>query len=127
VLLFAGYVNPKNAPTAFLKNFLPLAQKLRPLQAAAIRLAFSPEDRHLFSEHLLHTHDQREPLQSKAADIAWRYEALVSWGESKAAKILSEYFDVPVRTIHTRLQMARDKGLLDAPGFGNRLGGSSSI
>jgi DNA-directed RNA polymerase specialized sigma24 family protein len=47
---------------------------------------------------------------------------LLSWGESAAAKVLAEIEGVSVRTMHSRLRLARDKGLLDSPGSGARLG-----
>jgi len=120
-LLFAGYVKPKKSAGKLLKELLPRLKELETLPAGATRLSFPALDRALFTEHLLQTHLRKEPLESKASDIAWRHDALLQWGESRAAKVLSDYFEVPVRTIHTRLQMARDKGLLEAPGIGNRL------
>jgi len=122
-LIFAGYVQSKKSLSKLIKDLLPTFKDMDLLSASAIRLAFPPSDRHLFTEHLLETHFRKEPLESKAADIAWRHDSLLEWGESRAAKVLSSHLSVPVRTIHTRLQMARDKGLLASPGNGNRLKG----
>jgi hypothetical protein len=54
--------------------------------------------------------------------VAWRYEELTSWGETAAAKVLSEELQIPQRTIHTRLRLARDRGLIESPGAGARMG-----
>jgi DNA-directed RNA polymerase specialized sigma24 family protein len=35
---------------------------------------------------------------------------------------LSEELQIPQRTIHTRLRLARDRGLIESPGAGARMG-----
>ena len=74
--------------------------------------------------HLLQTQknwhlNARSPLEV----TAWRYASLISWGESAAAKVLADEEGIPVRTMHSRLRLAREKGFLDSPGSGARLGG----
>jgi hypothetical protein len=126
-LLFAGYARPRKSDLIFLKSLLPLVQNLQSIPPGQTRLAFASSDQIIFTLHLLQTQARREPLESKSADIAWRYLGLIAWGESRAAKVLSSSFGVPVRTIHTRLHMAREKGFLESPGYGSRLGSHPSI
>jgi hypothetical protein len=48
------------------------------------------------------------------------YKLLVSFGEPAAATILANLEHVSVRTIQTRLRLAREKGYLKQPGSGKR-------
>jgi hypothetical protein len=94
----------------------------RPLPVTEVRYSFDPPVRNIFTDHLLAIHEQHPPkLESVTEDIVWRYKSLLAWGESSSAKVLAEYFQISVRTVHTRLRMAREKGLLDSPGGGSRL------
>jgi hypothetical protein len=121
-LIFAGYANPKKSLTSFLKELLPAFKSADVLDAAETRANFPAQDRLIFTAHLLALHTKNPgEFGSIAEDTAWRYISLLRWGESAAAKIMAEYFDISVRTVHTRLRMARDRGYLQSPGSGSRL------
>ena len=75
------------------------------------------------TKHLLlvHRHLNRDPSEV-VSFTAWRYETLTAWGESAAARELSLDMNISINTIRTRLQLARERGILVAPGAGARLG-----
>jgi hypothetical protein len=49
-----------------------------------------------------------------------RYSNLLDWTESSAAAVLALQNGVSVATIHNRLRIAREKGILEKPGSGKR-------
>jgi hypothetical protein len=121
-LLFAGYANPDRARLVFLKALLPTFKSAQALDILKTRASFPAIDRAIFTAHILQRHKMNpKEFKTIAEDAAWRYLSLLRWGESAAAKVMAEYFDIPVRTVHTRLRMARDKGYLQSPGSGSRL------
>lgn len=121
-LLIAGFFGTDRRATGLLKSLLPLLEKSKELAPIATRSKWASEVRTCLTQHLLLVHSRDEKaLESVIDDIAWRYVSLQGWGEPSTAKVLAEYLNVPVRTIHARLRLARDKGLIDAPGSGTRL------
>jgi hypothetical protein len=75
------------------------------------------------TEHVISIHNHLDRDQSDVvAYTAWRYATLTAWGESAAARELSLDMKISVNTIRTRLQLARERGILAAPGAGARLG-----
>lgn len=121
-LLIAGFFGTDKRATGLLKSILPLLEKSKELAPIATRNKLASDVRTCLTQHLLLVHSHYEKaLESVIDDIAWRYVSLQGWGEPSSAKVLAEYLNVPVRTIHARLRLARDKGLIDAPGSGSRL------
>jgi hypothetical protein len=121
--IFAAYLQPRGAVEPYLRDLLSLVSDLRPMPVREIRNQLAPDKRQCLTSHVLEIHRKfHEPLQSVIADVAWRYEELTSWGETAAAKVLSEELQIPQRTIHTRLRLARDRGLIESPGAGARMG-----
>jgi len=121
-LLIAGFFGTDRRASGLLKSILPLLEKSKELAPIATRSKLASDVRTCLTQHLLLVHSRDEKaLESVIDDIAWRYVSLQGWGEPSTAKVLAEYLNVPVRTIHARLRLARDKGLIDAPGSGTRL------
>lgn len=54
------------------------------------------------------------------AETALRYQELTHWAESSSAWVLAHEYGIPVATIHNRLRLARERGLLEKPGTGAR-------
>ena len=105
-----------------LERLLDSAKTLAPLDAPEIRANFEPEHREFFSQHLLKVQNKmNKDFGSIVEEIAWRYGQLVSWGEPSAAKVLAEEYKVSIRTIHSRLRLARERKLINKPGSGERL------
>lgn len=122
LLHFAGFMDTDFGRKKYESSFKSLLANSRPLPPTEVRYSFDPSVRYVFTDHLLAIHELRpRKSESVAEDIVWRYKSLLAWGESSSAKVLAEYFQISVRTVHTRLRMARDKGLLDSPGGGSRL------
>lgn len=125
VLLHVGYWHPTTSAAVFLKKLIDDAKTLEPLDPLAVRASMKGEDKEILSLHLLSAQsEQNRDFESIIEDVAWRYIELSSWGESSAAKVLADDYGVPVRTMHTRLRLARERKLLNSPGSGERLGSS---
>ena len=63
---------------------------------------------------------EKDPAQI-VERTALLFRDLTLWGEVAPAPVLAEWFDAPVGTIHNRLRLARERGLLaEAPGRGRR-------
>jgi hypothetical protein len=110
--------------STFLKDAIKNASGLDPLDPLEARKNVSSEWGALMTQHLfeVHRHFNRDP-SDVVADTAWKYSTLVAWGEASAARELSLRTKTSVHTIHYRLKLARDKGILKSPGPGSRLGG----
>ena len=95
---------------------------LKPLNVLEVRENFPATDREVLSLHLLAAQsEQRRDFDSIVAEVAWRSVELVSWGEPSVAKLLAEEYGVPIRTMHSRLRLARERKLISSPGSGERL------
>lgn len=122
-LLFAGLCNPRRSLSALSDEVLSLVNEYSSLDAVSVRSTLNVEQKQAMTWHLLQVHSNLRPIiQSPRETTAWRYNSLLAWGESAAAKVMAEEDGVPVRTMHSRLRLARDKGFLDSPGSGARLG-----
>ena len=51
---------------------------------------------------------------------ARQYLNLLEWTESSAASILALHQGISVATVHNRLRIARERGILEKPGAGKR-------
>jgi hypothetical protein len=126
-LLMVGYFRPGTADQKFLELLINQYQDYRLLDARKVRARLAPQERAAMSMHLLLTQiDRSRHLESVVDEIVWRYSELVAWGEPSAAKLLANLLGVPIRTIHTRLRLARERGLLTSPGAGARLGATKA-
>lgn len=83
--------------------------------------------RSLLTSHLLvafeNEPDSLAPLKLEEDVIATtvrQYTNLLEWTESSAAAVLALQNGVSVATIHNRLRIAREKGILEKPGSGKR-------
>jgi hypothetical protein len=122
-LLLAKSVEVKGRLSTYLKNEMSAASSLLPLDGVSLRGNLSSEWGTLMTEHLMRVHDHldRDP-SDVVAYTAWRYATLTAWGEASAARELSLDLKTSIHTIHYRLKLARDRGILPSPGAGARLG-----
>ena len=123
-LLFLGIINPRKSLNSLKEDVLDLVSEYSYLDPIEVRATLTLPQKKVMTFHLLQTQknwhlNARSPLEV----TAWRYASLISWGESAAAKVLADEEGIPVRTMHSRLRLAREKGFLDSPGSGARLGG----
>jgi len=118
ILEFRGRVS------IFLRETIKSASGLDPLDPLEVRRNLSSGWGAIMTQHLfeVHKHLDRDP-SDVVSDTAWKYSTLVAWGEASAARELSLKTKTSVHTIHYRLKLARDKGILNSPGPGSRLGG----
>lgn len=108
---------------AFLRDQIERAENLKPLNAREIRKNVSSHWGTLMTKHLTAVHEFLGLDDSdKVAYTAWKYATLTSWGEASAAREISLELKTSIHTIHYRLKLARDRGILSAPGPGSRLG-----
>lgn len=122
-LLFVGLFNPRQPLSSLKRDVLNLVAESSPLDAVGVRSGLPFEQKRAMTWHLLQVLKQPEELpKSPAEGLAFQYTTLLSWGESAAAKVLADEESISVRTMHSRLRMARERGLLDSPGSGARLG-----
>ena len=107
----------------YLKKQLSIPHSNLALDPIGLRANLSTSWGSLLTEHVLLIHKH---LNRDSSDVvgytAWRYATLTAWGESSAARELSLDMKMSVNTIRTRLQLARERGILTAPGAGARLG-----
>ena len=107
----------------YLRRRLSQTQTPLPLDPIGLRSNLSSTWGSLLTEHVILIHKYLDRDQSDVvAYTAWRYATLTAWGESAAARELSLDMKISVNTIRTRLQLARERGILTAPGAGARLG-----
>ena len=122
-LLSAKNIEIVGRPGAHLRKELESAKGLLPLDGVSLRANLSSEWGALMTEHMMKVHHH---LNRDSTDVvshtAWRYSTLTSWGEASAARELSLDMKIPVTTIHNRLRLARERGILASPGAGARLG-----
>jgi len=122
-LLLVKNVEVKTRVSTYLKSEMTSANGLLPLDGVSLRSNLSSEWGALMTEHIMRVQDQldRDP-SDVVAYTAWRYATLTAWGEASAARELSLEMKIPVTTIHNRLRLAREKGILSSPGTGARFG-----
>lgn len=104
-----------------LRDFISLARKNIGVQVSDFRHKLGSELGFHLTRHLLEVQKVYIKRQvSVTEETANRYRDLVAWGEPNSAKVLSQYWKIPIRTVHSRLRLAREAELLDAPGAGYR-------
>ena len=109
--------------STYLRKWLSQPHTALPLDPIGLRSNLSSTWGSLLTEHVILIHKYLDRDQSDVvAYTAWRYSTLTAWGESAAARELSLDMKISVNTIRTRLQLARERGILTAPGAGARLG-----
>jgi len=122
-LLLVKNVEVKGRVSTYLRSEISAANSLLPLEGVSLRVNISSEWGALMTEHMMQVHDHLDRDSSDVvAYTAWRYETLTAWGEASAARELSLVMKIPVTTIHNRLRLARERGILASPGAGARLG-----
>ena len=122
-LLFIGVCNPRRSFNLLKEELIDLVSEYSPLDAVAVRSTLPLEQKKAMTWHLIQVlHNRSGASLSPHDTLVSQYKLLISWGESGAAKVLAEIEGVSVRTMHSRLRLARDRGLLDSPGSGARLG-----
>lgn len=122
-LLFIGVCNPRRSLNLLKKELIDLVAEYSPLDAVVVRSTLPLKQKDAMTWHLIQVlHNRSGGSLSPHDTLVSQYKLLISWGESGAAKLLAEIEGVSVRTMHSRLRLARDKGLLDSPGSGSRLG-----
>jgi len=123
-LLLAQHVMIKGRVQSLLKQkIMEAQQRVRPLDAVLLRQNLSSELGECMTKHLMKVQDHLNRDSSEVvAYTAWKYRTLVAWGEASAARELSLEMRIPVHTVHNRLRIARDRGVLPSPGPGSRLG-----
>ena len=122
-LLQLQSVELKGRNSNFLKVQMDLAKTFLPLDGIALRANLSAKWGAAMTEHIMHIHDHLDRDTSDVvAYTAWRYSTLTAWGEASAARELSLDMKIPVATVHNRLRLAREKGILPSPGTGARFG-----
>lgn len=122
-LLFVGICNPRRSLSVLKKELLSVVSEYSPLDPVGVRSTLPMEQKKAMTWHLLQILFNRSNTSLSPHDtLVSQYKLLISWGESAAAKVLAEMEGVGVRTMHSRLRLAREAGLLDSPGSGARLG-----
>jgi hypothetical protein len=121
-LLLVEHVEPRKTMQTYLRDQLLRAKNLTPIDARALRENLSPEWAPFLSKYLHELHRIHAQDDDVITSTVWRYKNLVSWGEASAARELSLEMKVSVHTIHSRLRIARERGMLSSPGPGSRLG-----
>ena len=122
-LLYVAHVEIKGRISSFLKHVISQVEGNVPLDGISLRANLSSAWGAFMTEHIMRVHDY---LDRDASDVvlytAWRFSTLTAWGEASAARELALSLKIPVTTIHNRLRLARERGILASPGAGARLG-----
>lgn len=96
---------------------------LRPVSMKTLA-AFGSEIRSVVTQHILAYRLIEDGSDLNADHVvaltARRYRQLVNIGETSPAAAIAEATETPVRTIHNRIRLARERGLLPAAGSGRR-------
>jgi predicted transcriptional regulator len=122
-LIFIGTFNAKKSFSILKDDLFRLVAEYSPLNAVEVRAKLSIEQKNAMTWHLLQVQKNFVITHKSAQDeLSWRYSSLLTWGESAAAKVIANEDGISVRTVHSRLRLAREKGYLDSPGSGARLG-----
>ena len=123
-LIHVQQVKFRGKDASFLRQKIKEAESaLQPLDALSVRKQFSSDLGRLMTDHLMKVLDHMEKNADEVVShTAWMYRNLTSWGEASAARELALHLDVPVHTIHNRLRIARERGILPSPGPGSRYG-----
>jgi hypothetical protein len=121
-LVLIEHVEPRKVTSSYLRDLLSKAIGLETIDPFGVRKHLSSEWAALLSRHMQKLHELYDREEDVILSTAWRYKTLVAWGEASAARELSLALKIPVHTIHSRLRIARNRGILSSPGPGSRLG-----
>ena len=122
-LVLVENLEHKGRIQAVLREAMTRSRKLQGIDAVSLRENFSTGWGSLLTAHILYILESEQfEGTDVVSDTAWRYAALTAWGESSAARELAISLQIPVHTIHSRLRLARDRGILPSPGAGSRRG-----
>ena len=122
-LLFVGLCNLRKSLNNLKDELIDAVAEYSPLDPVEVRSTLLFEQKQAMTWHILQVLLNRPRASiSPHETLVSQYKLLISWGESAAAKVLAEIEGVSVRTMHSRLRLARDAGLLGSPGSGARLG-----
>ena len=122
-LLHVQNVDLKGRLVPFLRAQMVSSRNYLPLDGISLRANFSSAWGAFMSQHVvaIHKHLDRDSTDV-VAYTAWRFSTLTAWGEASAARELALDLKIPVTTVHNRLRLAREKGILPSPGTGARFG-----
>jgi len=122
-LLMVKNIEQKVRISVQLKLELSNVTGLLPLNGVQLRSNLSSNWGAIMTEHVMRV---QKYLNRDSGDVvaftAWRYSTLTSWGEASAARELAHDMGIPVTTVHNRLRLARERGILASPGTGARFG-----
>jgi hypothetical protein len=122
-LMLLACASGKKGVKTLLREQIKLASTFKPLDAREIRKNISSSWGVFMTRHLIHVQNELDLDDTDiVAYTAWKYETLTSWGEASAAREISLELKTSIHTIHYRLKLARDRGILNSPGSGTRLG-----
>ena len=122
-LMLLACASGKKGVKTILREQIELASTFKPLDAREVRKNISSSWGAFMTRHLIHVQNELDLDDSDiVAFTAWKYETLTSWGEASAAREISLELKTSIHTIHYRLKLARDRGILNSPGSGARLG-----
>jgi len=122
-LIRAECIEVRGKTSSYLRKLIETTELSLPLDALALRSNLSSEWGAFMTEHLMRVHAHlNRPSEDVVAYTAWRYDTLTAWGEASAARELALELQMSVHTIHYRIKLARNKGLLPSPGTGARFG-----
>ena len=123
-LLMVQQAEIRGSVNGFLKQKIKEVEKnAQPLDAVFVRQNLSSSFGSFMTQHLMRVHEHLDKDSDEVVIYtAWRYATLVAWGEASAARELALELHIPVHTVHNRLRIARDRGILSSPGPGSRLG-----
>ena len=103
------------------RDLITVAKKNAPIEVSKFRHKLSADLGLYLSRHLLEVQrTYMKKYESLIEETAHRYLDLIAWGEPNSAKVLAEYFQIPIRTVHSRLRVARQSQILESPGAGFR-------
>jgi len=120
-LLLFQFHSSKLHRTEELRDLITVAKKNDAIDVAKFRHKLSSDLGLYLSRHLLEVQrTYMKKYESLIEETAHRYLDLIAWGEPNSAKVLAEYFQIPIRTVHSRLRVARESRLLESPGAGFR-------
>lgn len=122
-LLIAQHLASRVRVPALLNAKFGEAESVVALDPLSLRQGLSSKLGKIMTAHLLEVQNHQERDRSDVVSYtAWRYRTLTTWGEASAARELSRAMQISVHTIHNRIRIARERGILEAPGPGARLG-----
>ena len=117
------HVEVKGRVQAILRDSIQRSKTLPGLDPISLRQNLSSDWGAVMTAHIFHVLGLQESDDSDVvSSTARKYVALTAWGETSTARELALEMHIPVHTIHSRLRLARQRGIIPSPGTGSRLG-----